>query len=94
MPLLVDSDFLSINVLHSIDIAESDTLGIAVAQIAFEDLTVNLVEVHGSERADCYAGTTSDARIIIYLNTSHFIVTGNGLHRADIHAWRILALLT
>jgi hypothetical protein len=82
------------NEIDGFYIAETDTLGIAVAEIALEDHFIDGVVVHGPEGADGHTGAATDADIVINQHSAHFVIFRDGLHRTDIHAGGILALLT
>lgn len=93
-PLLAYADLVGGHKGNRIHLAEPDTLRITVTEVALDDLFVNDIEIHRSEGAHSHTGAASDAYIIIHRDPSQFFITINGLYRTDIHARRILALLT
>lgn len=82
------------NEIQGFYITETDTLGITVAEVALEDHLINDIIVHGPEGADGDTGAATDADIVIDRHPSQLIIFGDGLHRTDIQAGGILALLT
>ena len=81
------------NEIHGFYIAETDALGIAVAEVALEDHFIDDVVAHGPEGADGHTGAATDAGIVINHHPAHLVIFRDGLHRADIQAGGILALL-
>jgi hypothetical protein len=55
------------DIFYGSDIAEANALGITVAQITLNYFSVNIIEVHGPERADGNASATSNTNVIINL---------------------------
>jgi hypothetical protein len=82
------------NEIHGFYITETDALGIAVAEVALEDPFIDDVVVHGPEGADGDTGAAADADIVIDRHPAHAVIFRDGLHRTDIQAGGILALLT
>ena len=94
MPFLINAHISGFHKVHCLSVAEPDTLGITVAQIAFKDLLVLGIITHSAKGANRHAGTTADADVIVNFNVLQVFVTRNRLHRAHIQARGILALLT
>jgi hypothetical protein len=69
-------------------------LGVAVAEIAFKNLVVNGIEVHGAERAYGNTSPAANAGVVIDIHPVLLIISGNGAHGTSDHTGGILALLT
>ena len=82
------------NEIHGFYITEPDALRISVAEVALEDHFIDDVVVHGPEGADGHTGAAADANIVVDHHPAHAVIFRDGLHRADIQAGGILALLT
>jgi hypothetical protein len=82
------------NEINGFYITETDALGITVAEVAFEDLFIDDVVVHGPKGADSHTGTATDAGIVINHHPAQAVIFCDGLHWTDIQAGCILALLT
>jgi len=89
-----DAHIFRFNEIHGFYITKTDALGITVAEVAFENHLIDAVVAHGPEGADGHTGAATDADVVINHHPSHSVIFGDGLHRADIHAGGILALLT
>ena len=60
-----DADIIGLDKIDGLDVTEPDTLGIAVANVAFENPPVGGIETHGPEWTDADTGTAADTGIII-----------------------------
>jgi hypothetical protein len=94
IPLLMNAEPISRNIIDGLHVTETDTLGLPTTQVALEDLFVDDVIIHRPEGTNSDTGTTADTDILINRYESHILVTGDGLYRAYIHAGRIVTLLT
>jgi hypothetical protein len=81
------------HVIHRFHVTKPDTLGITITEIAFGHLFVYRIEMHGAKWTDRYTRPATDAHIIIHHHSCERLITGNGLHRADIQAGGVLTLL-
>jgi hypothetical protein len=91
--LLGDTHPVRLHVIHGFDFTETNALRISITQITLEILSIDDIKIHGTERADRYAGTAANADIVIHHHPTEFFISGNGLHGADDHAGSILTLL-
>jgi len=91
---LDNTHIVGLNKIDGFDIAESDTLRITVANIAFEHPPVGGIKTHGPEGTNADAGAAADAGIIVNRDTTQLFILGDGFDRADIQTGRVLTLLT
>ena len=91
--LFKDADIAGIFEIDRLYFAKTNTLGITVTEVAFNNLMIHGIKTHGTEGTDRYTGAASDAGFIINFHPSHFFVAAQCAYRATNHAGGILALL-
>ncbi|MDP7354439.1 MAG: hypothetical protein QGE94_05110 [Desulfobacterales bacterium] len=94
---IADSRILKPTRIRKIDglwIAESYTLRVSIAQIAFKNLLIPGIESHGPEGAGRHADFAADAPIVINHDTIQPGVPLDGFTGTGGHARCIFALLT
>jgi hypothetical protein len=91
---LDQTDLIGIYKIDGLFFTESDTLRIAITEVAFEDLFIDGIKTHRAERTNANARTATDADIVVNGNPAQLLISREGLYRADIQAGCILTLLT
>jgi hypothetical protein len=64
-PALYDSHITRFNIINGFDITESDTLRIAVTDVALENPPVGRIKIHCTERAHANACSAANTGIIV-----------------------------
>ena len=85
---------IGLNKINGLYVTESDTLRIAVANVALEDPPIDGVKIHCTEGTYADTGTAADAGVVVHGYAAQRLILRNSLDRTDIQTGRILALLT
>ena len=65
LPALDDAHIVGLDKIDGFYITESDTLGITIANVAFEDSPIGGIKIHGPEWTNTDAGAAADTGIIV-----------------------------
>ena len=71
---LDNTHIIRLNKIDGLDITESDTLRISVANVAFEHPSIGGIKTHGPERTDADTGAAADTGIIVNGYTTQFLI--------------------
>jgi hypothetical protein len=91
--LLGDAHPISLYIINRFHVTETNALWIPIAEITLKDLPIDHVKIHGTERTNGYAGSATNALILVDHDPAEFFIPRNSLHRADDHTGSILTLL-
>ena len=89
----MQADVSGVDQVDCFGVTKANTLGVTVAKVAFDHLSVGGHEVHCAKRTHRNAGPASDAFVVIHFNAPQIHVSRQGLGRAGSCTRRILTLL-